>query len=150
MENNIEKFEIEGLKEVIAALKDLPDVLQNKLIKSFLQKTGRKFIVNELKTVLPYHQRSKQGIRVVQDKNDKNAIFAGPTTDIFWYRWADKGTVQRQTKKGYNRGTIIPKNQIRSVVDNQIQPIIKYANEEFGNEINKNLERRIKKINKVK
>lgn len=146
--NNIEQFEVQGLSDVVKALQELPIQLQDKLIKSFLQKTGKKFIVNELKSALPYSSKTLKGIRTLSDKKDKNAVFTGVSSDVFWLRFVDKGTKERQTRKGYNRGSITPKNQVRSVIDSQIQPVIDYARDEFGNEINKNLERRIKKINK--
>jgi hypothetical protein len=152
-----QKFEIEGLKELTEALSALPEDVQNRIIKGFLGKVGRKFIVNELRSAMPYSQTVRKGkyagkerYRVVTDPADKNAIYAGLSRDSFWVRWADKGTEQRYTKKGWNRGSITPKNDVRTVIETQINPIIDFARDEFGNEINKSLERRIKKINKQK
>jgi hypothetical protein len=151
-----QKFEIEGLKEVVEALKDLPAEMQNKIIKAFLAKAGKKFVVNDLRTAMPYGQTvtghgklaGRERYSVKTDPNDKNAIFAGVSNDSFWLRWTDLGTQERKTKKGYNRGMITGKQQVRSVIDSDINPIIDYARDEFGNEIKKNLERRIKRVNK--
>lgn len=147
METN-QTFEIEGLSELMKALEELPDKLQDKIVKSLLQKTGRKFIVNELKSALPYSSKSKKGLRVISDRRDKEAVYAGVSGDSFWLRFAELGTKERT--KGHYRGRITPKNQVRDVIDAEINPIIDFARDEFGNEINIILERRIKKINKSK
>ena len=139
----MEIYKIDGLSELVDALKNLPNDLQNKILKSFLVKTGKKFIADELKTSLSYSERTKQMIRVVNDPLDRNAIYVGATRKIFWYRFADLGTKERK-----GRGKITPKNQFRSVIESQIEPIIDYTSDELGNEIVKNLGRRIKKINK--
>jgi hypothetical protein len=153
-----QKFEIDGLKEVIDGLSELPVELQRRIIRSVLSKAGRKFIVSELRSALPYSARLKESLRVVNDPNDKLAIFAGvgvgkrikgeiPPGVLI--RFLDKGTVQRHTKKGYNRGTLIARNSVPLIIDSQIQPIIDWINNEFGNEIEKILQRKLKRINKV-
>ena len=145
-----QEFKIEGLDEILKAMEGLDADVQQKIIKNFLAKVGRKYIVSELKAVLPYSSRSESAIRVVTNKNDKNSIIAGITSDSYWLRWADGGTKERKTKKGANRGSIAPKKQTETTIDSQIDPIIDFASEEFGNEVNKSLERRIKKITKSK
>jgi len=156
-------FEIDGLKELLSALQELPDYLQDKIIKAFLVKAGRKFVVDDLKTSLPYSQtieghgklEGRQRFRVVTDPNNKNAVFAGVSMDSFWLRFVDLGTKERGTlnvknsKKMHFRGSITARNQVEKVIDSEIQPIIDYARNEFGNEIEKNLQRRIKRINKI-
>lgn len=158
MGNNIEKFEIEGLQEVMDAIQDLPAELQRKIIRGVLTKAGRKFIVNELRSALPYSSRLKESLSVVNDRNDKNAVFAGVSVGKrvdnklpagILIRFLDGGTVERKTKKGYNRGSITAKNEVPSVIESNIQPLIDYINTEFGNEVCANLERRIKRAKKI-
>lgn len=144
-----ETFKILGLKEITDALKELPIILQARILKSFLRKLGNKFIVSKLKSDLNYSSVTESHIKVVDDTRDKLAIYAGVSTKGYRLRFADKGTVERETKKGYNRGKIIGKNQIIPTILSQVEPMIEYTREELGNEISKNLERRIKKVKKL-
>lgn len=142
-------FKIEGLSETMAALKDLPNKVQNQFIKSFLRKAGKKFIVEPLKTKLHYSESIENTIKVVAANDDKNAIQAGVTGRGYKLRWADLGTKVRKTRKGYNRGQIIGKNQIQPTIEEQIPEIVKYTEEEFANEVNKTLERKLKRLKKT-
>lgn len=148
-------YEIEGLKEVDEALASLPKEIHDKVIKNFLSKAGRMFITSELKTRMPYTQQIRWGrfagkdrFITTTDPNDKNAIYAGLSRDSYWVRWADGGTIVRHTKKGWSRGQILPRNKIKTIINSQIEPIIDFARNEFGNEILKILERKVKKIRK--
>ena len=142
------EYKIEGLKEFMDAIVDLPMHLQKKVLKSFLSKAGRKFVVKELKASLPYSTKSKKGINVVADRREV-AVYAGVTGKSFWLNWADRGTTVRKTKSGANRGFILAKNQVSRKVDEEIEPIIKYSNEEIGNETSKFFDRKLKKIRKI-
>lgn len=146
MESN--NFKIEGLSETMEALKELPDKLQKQFVKSFLRKTGKKFIVDPLKTKLHYSESLENTIKVVTANDNKDGIQAGVTGKGYRLRWVDLGTKVRKTKKGYNRGQIIGKNQIQPLIEDQIEPIIKHTQEEFANEINRMLERRLKRLKK--
>lgn len=146
--NDNEKFEIDGLKEVMDILSDLPDRIQNNILKSYLSKTVNRFIVQELKSKLNYSSETERNIRVTQDRKNYLAYFGGPTTKSFWLRFTDKGTKVRTTKKGANRGKIIARNQIEPTIMGQVQPIIDNATKDFGEEINRILEKRLKKLGK--
>jgi hypothetical protein len=145
----LNKYSLEGVSELENALKQLPADLRQKILKSFIRKVGKKFIVDELKTRLHYKQELIDSIKVVKANDDKNAIQAGVTSKGYKLRWLDLGTKERATKKGANRGRIIPKNQIQPTIEKQIEPIIKYTQEHLGEEINKNLERRLKRLRKT-
>jgi hypothetical protein len=146
MESN--NFKIEGLSETMEALKELPDKLQKQFVKSFLRKTGKKFIVDPLKTKLHYSESLENTIKVVTANDNKDGIQAGVTGKGYRLRWVDLGTKVRKTKKRYNRGQIIGKNQIQPLIEDQIEPIVKHTQEEFANEINRMLERRLKRLKK--
>lgn len=148
MMNNTQ-FEIKGISEVENALKNLPIDIQAKLVKGFLRKVGKKFIVDELRTILPYSKETKDTIQVVSGSKNELKVSAGVTRAGFHLRWADLGTKERKTKKGANRGQIVGKNQIQPTIERQIEPIVKYVEEEMANEINKSIERRLKKLNKT-
>ena len=140
-------FKIEGLKEVMDALKELPTQIQAKLLQGIARKVERKYLVSELKTAIPYKRPIyQQSVRVVNDPNDKTASFVGFTTNAFVLRFLEYGTKQRQTKKGFNRGAIASVERVNPAIDKQIVPIIEFYNKELGNEIEKSLKRRIKRI----
>jgi hypothetical protein len=143
------KYEIEGLSELMSALDELPKKVSNQVIRNINSKVGRKFIVNVLKDTLPYSDQSLKGIKVINDRDNPTGVFAGVSSSAFWLRFVDYGTVERKTKKGYNRGSIVGNNLIDTTILNQVEPIINYINEEIGNEIIKVLERKIKRVNKL-
>lgn len=147
MENKT--FKIEGLTELEGALKELPVNIQQQIYKSFMRKAGKKFIVDELKTVLSYSSKSEDSIKVVQANDDKMAVQAGVTGKGYKLRWADLGTKQRKTKKGANRGQIEGKKQIQPVIERQIEPIVTYMQDEIANHIDKYLNRKLKKMRKM-
>jgi hypothetical protein len=156
--NETQKFEIEGLKELVDSLKDLPVQLQAKIIKTTLTKAENKFIVATLRNALPYSARLKETLRTVGDPKDKLAVYGGVTLGPridnklpagVLIRFIDRGTKERKTKKGYYRGQITARNAVAPIIENEIQPIIDWVNTEMGNETIKNLERRIKKVNKI-
>jgi hypothetical protein len=142
------KYELKGAKEVTEALNKLPVDLQAKILRSFLSKAGRKFVTVPLKAKLNYSEKIENSIKVVNDSKNKLAVSAGVTGKGYKLRWVDLGTKPRTTKKGYNRGLINGKDQIQTHILDSVEPIIDYTNKELGNEVNKILERRLKKLKK--
>lgn len=142
------KYELKGAKEVTEALNKLPVDLQAKILRSFLLKAGRKFVTVPLKAKLNYSEKIENSIKVVNDSKNKLAVSAGVTGKGYKLRWVDLGTKPRTTKKGYNRGLINGKDQIQTHILDSVEPIIDYTNKELGNEVNKILERRLKKLKK--
>lgn len=142
------EFKIEGLQEVTNALKSLPVDIQVKVLKSFLNKVGRKFIVEPLKTKLNYSSKTEKSITVITDPRNKLAISAGVSGSGFRLRWTDLGTNERKTKKGYNRGKIIGRNQIQPHIEDSIKPILNYTEDQLAIEIDKILQRRLRKLKK--
>lgn len=141
-------IKVEGLKEVTDALKTLPAELQAKILKAFISKAGRDFIVKPMKSTLNYSNKTESTIKVVSDSKNKLAVQAGVSSKGYKLRWVDLGTEERKTKKGWNRGKITGKNQIQPLIEGQMEPIVDYADKELANEINKILERRLKKLKK--
>ena len=143
-----EKFEILGLTEVERALKDLPVKMQAQIYRALNRKAAKKYIVDNLRSVLDYSSKTEAGINIIGDRNDKTAVYAGVTNKSFWLRFADKGTAKRYTEKGAYRGQIIGKNQIEPAILGSVDEIIKYMNEEVGTEITNILEKRLKSVNR--
>ena len=86
----MESFEIQGLKEIEQALKDLPVQLQASVLRATNRKLIKKFTVDPLKELLNYSRRTERGITIVNDKSDPTAIFGGVMSDSFWLRFADR------------------------------------------------------------
>lgn len=143
-----EKFEIIGLKEVEQAISELPIKLQVQIYRSLNRKAVKKYVVDNLRKVLNYSSKTERGIQVVNDRSDRTAVFGGISSDSFVLRFADLGTASRYTEKGAFRGAITGKNQIQPIIEGSVEDIIKYMNEEVGNEIVNILEKRIKSTNK--
>lgn len=146
MENK--SYEIKGLKELQDAIRQLPAKLQAKLISGFLKKAGKKHITDGLKQKLSYSSKLESSIKVVGDR-DPLKVHAGVTGPGYKLRWLDLGTSPRYTKKGWFRGSINPKNQIQPYIESKIEDVVKYINDEMSNEINKALERRLKKLKRI-
>jgi hypothetical protein len=112
------------------------------------------FIVDELKRILPKTLRTRKGTVIgqsefIQSNNtSKNElrVIAGLMNSGYKLKWLDLGTKVRTTKKGANRGQIVGKNQIQPLIEKQIEPIIKYFDDEFSNEINKSIKRKLKRL----
>ncbi len=144
MEENT--FKLNGLKEVMEALESLPNELQAKILKSFMSKAGREYIVKPLRSKLNYSQETESSLKVISNPANKLSVMAGVTTKGYKLNWADKGTKVRTTKKGQNRGQIVGKNQVQPHIESSIEPIVDYTNEEMGNFIDKVLEKKLKKL----
>ena len=145
----MEQFKIEGLKEVIDALGSLPALTQANIIKNVEAKILRDQVVKPMKSSLPYRGESERKITTVTDRTDKTAVWAGPSSSIYWYRFAELGTKERTTKSGKKFRGIKGANRIPSVVDASVPNIINQFNSEFGELVAKTLERKIKRIKKI-
>jgi hypothetical protein len=143
-----ETFEIQGLKEVEQAIKDLPVKMQASVYRAINRKAVKRFVVDNIRSAVNYSAKTEKGIQVVNDRNDKTAVFGGVTSDAFVLRFADRGTAARYTEKGAFRGAITGKHQIQPIILDSVNDIIKYMNEEIGNEMVKVLEKRIKSTGK--
>jgi hypothetical protein len=141
-------FKIDGLTETVEALKGLPEKLKKQFIRTFLRKAAKKFIVDPLKSKLHYSENLEKTIKVVPASDDREAIQAGVTGRGYKLRWLDLGTKIRKSKRGKSKGQIIGKNQIQPAIEEGIPEIMKYTEDEFANEINKMLERRLKRLKK--
>lgn len=139
-----EQFEIQGLKDVEQALKDLPVKMQASIYRALNRKAVKKFVVDNIRNTINYSSNTEKGITVISDRSDKTGVYGGVMNSAYWLRFADRGTASRQTHKGANRGAITGKNQIQPIILGSVDDIVKYMNEEVGTEIEKILEKRIK------
>lgn len=135
--SNDENFKLDGMSEILKALNDLPAHLEQEILQKYLKTASNKFVVEPLKAGLSYSTEVERSIKVNNDKKQYLALVSGPTTKAFWIRFPEKGTVQRTTKGGANRGMLVGKFRIPSIIDSQIQPIIDSAHKDIGEEIEK-------------
>lgn len=142
-------LQIHGLNELNNALKELPDKLNIQFFKNFNRKVLNQFIVRNLKQGTSYSAKTKSEIKVLSDtKSDKTAMVAGATRRIFYVRFVEGGTKERKTKKGWNRGSIVGTGTMKSIINSNIEPMIKYIREELANDINTFMERKLKRLKK--
>jgi len=141
-------FELEGVSEVIDALEALEPKQLLSVIKALERKALNENIVKPLKAALPYSADSEKSIRVVQDNQDRTGFWAGITSDAYWLRFVEKGTNIRTTKKGANRGAISAKNRAVPTILGQTDDVVEFFNKDFGGEVERILQRRLKKLNR--
>ena len=143
------KYSLDGTKEIIEALDSLDDKEILKLIKSTNRVALNKEVIKPLKAAIPYSSRDKKGIKIVADKEfRKTGLYAGPTTDVFWLRFLERGTKVRTTKSGANRGKISARPLIAPVLDNQSEAVIDFFNKDFGDALATVMEKKLKRIKK--
>lgn len=142
--NNKVKFDMNGIKEVNESLSLLPAQMHAKVLQQFNRESANKFTKKEMRIKNP--SSNKKSIITTNDKKDKTGVYVGVGSDSFWLRFIERGTEQRRTKKGYNRGVMKAKPFIEYAIDNTIDDIINYTNEKYGERINTFLERKLKKF----
>jgi len=143
MPSNVQ-FDLVGFKELVQAMNDLPKKTSDSVLKAFNRKVAKKYIVDGMKSSLPYSPRQKSRVIITSVKGDKTAVSAGFSTSAKWVRWNDLGTKERYTKAGAYRGQIVGRNRVQPFIERQVPAIIKEFNDEFGNEIIKTIQKRMK------
>lgn len=145
---NREFFEIEGLNQLEEALDILDSKTIEQIYSSVNRKAANKAVKRPLATSVSYINSAKD-IKTRKGKKDKTAITVGPSTDIYWARFVEKGTEARYTKTtNAYRGAITGQHKIERFYDRQMQEVINFIRENYGEEINRILERKIKRISK--
>lgn len=146
MNKETSSFELTGIKEALDVIETLDVKTQGELIKSVIRKGASQEIVSPLRSALPYSSNVKKAIKIENIREDKTAIFVGPSNDVYYLRWIDRGTKSRRTKGGANRGSITGKNVMEPLTDARVNPFIKFFNMEFSNQLLKFVEKKIKKL----
>lgn len=139
---------LEGFKEINDALEALPVLLQGKILRGVNLKAVNKFVVEPLRGTLPYKAKTEANIRAIPEKDDPTAVLGGPTNKAFWLRFADLGTAEREGNRGNPKGRIVGKHQIEGIILNSMDNIVGYMQTELGDEVKKDLEKRLKATTK--
>ena len=142
------KFELEGSDAILDALDALEPRLLLAIIKAAERKSLMENVIRPVRGEIAYSADSKRAIRIVNDRQDRTGFFAGVTSDAFWLRFVEKGTKNRTTKKGFNRGSISPKPQIIPSILNTPDDVVEFFNKDFGQAVEAILQKRLKKLNK--
>lgn len=162
-------LEVVNLKELDKLLKKLPLDMQAKIWKGTNKEVG-KIMLEEFKNKVPpkfshltaaivigSDKYNKSGVLVGiraprSAKKDKNGEYADKDKGYI-LRWVEYGTSQRETKGGANRGVFQPSPFMSKAVDIAEPKMLRFINEEYGEEMNKIIERNIKsemrKLNKA-
>lgn len=135
MSDGSQRFRIDGMEELVRALRGLPVQLEREIIERYLRDASNRYGVGPLKSGLPYSPRTLAAIKATKDRTREQAYFSGPTTDAFWLRFVDKGTKVRKTKSGANRGRIVGKFRVPGIVNAQVRQIVDEAAGDLGKEI---------------
>jgi hypothetical protein len=141
-------FQLDGTKEILDALSDLDPRQTINIIKASERKDLVLNIVTPVRAGVTFKPKTKYAIGITSDRNDRTGLFAGVTSKAFWIRFVEKGTELRTTKSGANRGQIKAKPTVIPIIESQIDNVVNFFNNDFGEEINKILLKRIKKLSK--
>jgi hypothetical protein len=142
------EYKLAGTKEILEALDTLSEKEIDSLTKGAMRKSLNENIVKPVKSALPYSAQTKKGIKIVADKSIKGALWAGVSSDAFWLRFTEFGTKVRTTKKGANRGAVPARAEARPAVENNIDGVINFFNEDFGQDLVRLMQRKLKRISK--
>lgn len=140
-----EGFRIDGLREFEEALDSLDPKTLQQIYRSANRKVLTKHVKGELSTVVG---ERKKFMKVASVKEDKTGVKIGPSTDVFWTRFLEKGTKSRSTKSGASRGRIAGNHKIETFYRTKVTSIIDYISENYGEAIDEILEKKVKKVNK--
>lgn len=144
MTTNSADWKIQGLDEVMNALRTMPAALQADILKRANRDILNRLVKPRFKS-LP--QRRKK-FSVVSVRGDKTAVMVGVSSENYWLRFIDKGTDLRYTRKGYARGMIRGNNVITGIIENSPPLVIEEVTKSYGEIIQKHLNRKIKSVQK--
>ena len=147
MTDNI-TYNLDGADEILDALSALDPKIIMQIIKSVERKALMENIVKPVRAAIPYSTRTKKGIGIANDKQDKTALLAGPLNTVFYLRFVEKGTKERTTARGASRGAITARPIVIPTVMGQIDDVVDFFNKDFGEAVDQILQKKIKKINK--
>lgn len=155
MASEIVTYKIEGMEEVIDAISALNSKETINIIRAVERRALNINITKPVRAAIPY-AAYKKTIGVIADKKDKLGYFSGliikkrevenePPIGVIM-QWLDQGTDVRTTRKGANRGQLTRKNIIMPIIDSKASDIVDFFNQNFGEEVNRIMEKKIKKI----
>ena len=139
------EFTIPGLREIEQALQTLPPFLAADVLKRVHRDILNRIVKPSVRTAMRNRRKS---ITAVSDRQDKTAIILGVSSKNYYMRFVDKGTEQRQTRKGYNRGRIVGDNRITKTIERNEDPVMKELQNNYSQIVIKHLDRKIRSVRK--
>ncbi len=143
--SNQKQVAVEGADKVIEAIQSLGTKNIVNIVKAVERNVLQENIIQPLKAAVPYSAKTKKNIKVEQYRKDKSGLTfqAGVSSDVFWIRFVEKGTKERK-----GRGRITPRPSAIPVITENTQAVIDTFTNNFAEEVNKNLEKRLKRLKK--
>jgi hypothetical protein len=146
------KEQLKGTREVMDGLQSLEPKLQANILRNFSKNALKNKAINPLRGVA-LSRRGERSFKIDNVRGSKTTVAVGPSRSGWVERFLQGGTINRETKKGWKRGSIRGNATLKSAVEYVIDPVIKFFNDEMGTEIAKTLQRRVKsvrnRINKI-
>ena len=136
------RFNLDGAKEIDNILKKLPVQLQATLLRN-INREAAKITQAEMIKNAPPGSDIPDNIKIKNDTENKSGVLVAPTSKVFWARFLEYGT---KTREG--RGSMSPQPFIKKSIDNTIEQVVKFITGNYGELINKYLEREVKKVNR--
>lgn len=145
-----EAVQIEGLKELLNAIDNVPKNVNDKLLFSVNRRVLTMVVKNPIKAAMPFSQETKKAVKVVRARGrDKTAVYVGPTTDAFYIRFFEKGTAERYTNAGVYKGSMSKGNTgIPGAIDAGVNEVIEEVKTSYGELYADSLAKYLKKFKK--
>ncbi len=142
------EYKLEGTKEILESLDALAPKETLALIKGASRKALNEKIIKPLRAALPYSAKTKKSIKIIADKEDrKTGLWAGVSSDAFWLRFTEYGTKVREWE-GRSRGQITAKPVIKPTILKNVDGVIDFFNNDFGQDLIRLMQRKLKRISK--
>jgi len=154
------EMQLTGANEIVKLLETLPLKVQEKILLNTLKRIARTEVAQPIRSALPYSSTVEGMVGVFNNKDRVLSIWAGvragkrsqeeptqPPKGVI-LRFLEKGTKQRTTKGGANRGAISGSNKIPSLMQGYAANYVDEFNARFGEELAKMIEKETKKIKK--
>lgn len=165
--NNKEVFKIDGLEEIMEALRILPSKVSVKILLDANRDVLKNTLLSDLKSAIPYSSKTRRGIKLVRAKGTKTGYYLGVSTDAFWLRFLQFGTDERYTRtggsrkktkrynqvgrygsdKGAGRGVITPRETgVVSTIEGRTNAVLEAVTENYSEFVVQALTSRLKKF----
>lgn len=168
MNNQVDKFQIEGIDEVLKSLETLPLRITNKILQDANRDVLTRILKPAIQSALAYSSYTKRGIKVTKARGTENGMYVGVSTDAFYLRFLQFGTTDRVTKGklnrssawvggvkvktksrsggGASRGRVNPRETgVVSTIEAKTGEVIRAVTQEYGQYVARAITRQLKK-----
>lgn len=145
----IERTKIEGLSEVMKALENAPKRVTGKVLRTVHRK-GLAKLRTELRQATPVKTGNlRKNIKITNDKYNASGLLIGVSSDAFYARFIEYGTVIRETRRtGTVRGAVQAKPFIKPIFERNYNYLIEFYSRSYTPIIEQALMKESKRITK--